>query len=161
MQPTHIRFGGYQPPASVHNKAAEILGRALATRLAASLRFALNGSIVASGRQAADLLTMVESGAMTMCYLSASYLAARVPEFALLDLPFTFDDRRKAYAVLDGALGRLLANKLHALTGFRLLALWDNGFRHLTNAIRPIRTPMDCVGLRLRTLLSGVHQRVF
>ena len=33
MQPVHIRFGGYQPPASVHDKAAAILGEALATRL--------------------------------------------------------------------------------------------------------------------------------
>ncbi len=161
MPPIHIRFGGYQPPASVHNKAAEVLGHALATRLGASVPFELNGNIVAFGYQAADLLTMVESGVMTMGYFSASYLAARVPEFALLDLPFTINDRQKAYAVLDGALGRLLADKLHAITGFRLLALWDNGFRHLTNAVRPIRTPRDCVGLRLRTLFSDVHQRVF
>jgi TRAP-type C4-dicarboxylate transport system substrate-binding protein len=161
MPPIHIRFGDYQPPASVHNKAAEVLGHTLATRLGASVRFELNGNIVASGHRAADLLTMVESGVRAMCYFSASYLAAQVPEFALLDLPFTINDRQKAYAVLDGALGQLLTDKLHAITGFRLLALWDNGFRHLTNAVRSIRTPMDCVGLRLRTLLSDVHQRVF
>src|SRR5687768_12346968 len=105
MQPIRIRFGGYQPPTSVHNKAAEVLGHALATRLGASVPFELNGTIVASGHQAADLLTVVESDVMTMCYFSASYLAARVPEFALLDLPFTISDRQKAYAVLDGALG--------------------------------------------------------
>ena len=96
MQPTHIRFGGYQPPACVHNKAAEVLGCALATRLGASVRFELEGNIVGSGHEAADLLTMVESGVMTMCYFSASYLASRVPEFALRDLPFTVTNRQKA-----------------------------------------------------------------
>ena len=55
MPPIHIRFGGYQPPASVHNKAAEVLGHALATRLGASVPFDFNGNIVASGHQAADL----------------------------------------------------------------------------------------------------------
>jgi TRAP-type C4-dicarboxylate transport system substrate-binding protein len=161
MQPVHIRFGGYQPPTSVHHKAAVVLGQTLAARLGDGVRFDLAGDIVASGHQATDLLTMVGCGAMTMCYFSASYLAARVPEFALLDLPFTITDRCKAYAVLDGELGHLLADKLRALTGFRVLSFWDNGFRHLTNAVRPLHTPADCVGLRLRTLFSDVHRQVF
>jgi tripartite ATP-independent transporter DctP family solute receptor len=161
MRPISIRFGGYQPPASVHNKAAEVLGQALAARLGAGVRFDLEGNVIASGHRAGDLLSMVENGIVTMCYFSASYLAAHVPEFALLDLPFTINDRQAAYRILDGPLGQLLADKLSASTGFRLLGWWDNGFRHLTNAIRPIRTPMDCMGLRIRTLYSDVHQRVF
>jgi TRAP-type transport system periplasmic protein len=161
MQPIHIRFGGYQPPASVHHKAAEALRQALAARLGAAVQFDLEGNIVASGHQAADLLTMVENGVMTMCYFSASYLAIRVPEFALLDLPFAIRERQKAYNVLAGPLGQLLGDKLRATTGFHLLGWWDNGFRHLTNAVRPIRTPLDCTGLSIRTLFSDVHQRVF
>jgi TRAP-type transport system periplasmic protein len=104
---------------------------------------------------------MVETGAISMCYFSASYLAARIAEFALLDLPFMITDRHKAYAVVDGGLGELLAEKLQATTGFRLLRYWDNGFRHLTNAVRPIRRPQDCVGLHIRILSSDVHRRVF
>jgi TRAP-type transport system periplasmic protein len=161
MPPIHIRFGGYQPPASVHHKAAVILGNALAARLHDGLQFDLQGNILESGHQAAELSHMVESGAMTMCYFSASYLAARVAEFALLDLPFMMTDRYKAYAILDGGLGELLADQLQATTGFRLLQYWDNGFRHLTNAVRAIRRPEDCVGLRLRTLSSDVHRQVF
>ena len=42
-------------------------------------------------------------------------------------------------------------------TPFRLLGLWDNGFRHLTNRVRPIRTPADCRGLRIRTQMSELH----
>jgi hypothetical protein len=59
MSPIHIRFGGYQPPTSVHNKAAEVLGRTLAARLSAGVRFDLEGNVIASGHRAADLLTMV------------------------------------------------------------------------------------------------------
>ena len=156
-----IRFGGYQPPASVHNRAAEALGRALARRAGEAVRFHLDGDIMASGHKAADLLTLVEGGELTMCYFSTSYLAARIPEFALLDLPFVFDRRDRAHAVLDGPLGRLLADKVRANTGYRLLGLWDNGFRHLTNRVRPIRTPADCRGMRIRTLFSDLHSRVF
>ena len=161
MAPVHIRFGGYQPPASVHSRAAEVFGEALARRLGDRLRFDLDGDIVAAGHKAAELLTMVEDGALTMCYFSTSYLAARVPEFGLLDLPFTINDRDHAYRVLDGPLARRLAEKLRAATGYRLLGLWDNGFRHLSNAVRPIRTPADCAGLRIRTLFSELHGRAF
>jgi TRAP-type transport system periplasmic protein len=161
MQAIRIRLGGYQPPTSVHNKAAAVLGTALSDRVGRAVAFNLDGDIMASGYQAADLLTMVESGALTMCYFAASYLTARVPEFALLDLPFTVTDRAKAYAVLDGAFGQLLTDKLLATTGFRLLGFWDNGFRHLSTAVRPIRIPADCVGMRIRTLFSDVHRQVF
>jgi C4-dicarboxylate-binding protein DctP len=156
-----IRFGGYQPPASVHNRAAGVFGQVVTTRLGPGVRFELDGDITAAGHRAADLLPMVESGSLSMGYFSASYLAARVPEFALLDLPFVISTRPQAYAVLDGAFGQLLADRLQAATGFRLLGFWDNGFRHLSNAVRPIRTPADCQGLRLRILASELHRQVF
>ena len=135
MQPIHLRSGGYQPLTSVHNKAAAVLGKALAACLGDAVQFDLDGNIMASGHQAADLLPMVEHGALTMCYFSASYLAARVSTFALLDLPFTIHNREQAYPILDGALGQLLADELQARTGFRVLSFWDNGFRHVTNAV--------------------------
>ena len=161
MNPIPMRFGGYQPPASVHNQAAEIFGVALRTQLGQQVEFSLDGNIIASGYQAADLLRMVESGELTLCYFSASYLADRVPAFALLDLPFLLNDRAKAYAVLDGPLGHYLTGRLAEVSGFRLLGWWDNGFRHLTNSVRSIRIPTDCQGLRIRTLMSDLHQRAF
>lgn len=42
-----------------------------------------------------------------------------------------------------------------------MLGYWDNGFRHLTNRVRPIRAPADCRGLRIRTLASDLHRAVF
>lgn len=159
--PTTIRLGGYQPPASIHNRAAAAFGKALALACGDGVRFELDGDVTAAGHKAVDLLGMVEGGGLTLCYFSASYLAGRVPEFALLDLPFAIRDRAHAYAVLDGMLGRLLAEKLETATGFKLLAFWDNGFRHLTNAVRPIRTPEDCRDLRIRTLSSKLHRQSF
>jgi tripartite ATP-independent transporter DctP family solute receptor len=161
MRPTRIRFGGYQPPTSVHNQAAEILGHQLTAQLGDAVHFELDGNIVESGHKAADLLTLVESGDLDMCYFSTSYLAERVPEFAIFDLPFMIDQRTKAYAAMDGPLGKLLAEKVSRSTGYHVLGLWDNGFRHLSNKHRPIRTPADIQGMSIRTLFSDLHAEVF
>jgi C4-dicarboxylate-binding protein DctP len=161
MEPVRIRFGGYQPPASVHSQGAAALGRALTARLGDGVRFELDGDVVAAGRPAAELLGLVERGELTMCYFATSYLAHRVPELAVLDLPFLLDRRERAYALLDGALGVHLTEQVEAATGYRVLGYWDNGFRHLTNRVRPLRTPADCRGLRIRSLASELHQAVF
>jgi TRAP-type transport system periplasmic protein len=42
-----------------------------------------------------------------------------------------------------------------------VLGYWDNGFRHISNGLRPLRHPNDCTGLRLRTLDSPLHQEIF
>ena len=110
MSSVTLRFGGYQPPASVHSRAAELLGDALGD----AFDFQLQPNVIEQGHKAADLLTMVESGELTMCYFSSSYLADRVPEFALLDLPFVITSRDQAYGALDGELGALLVDKLAA-----------------------------------------------
>lgn len=161
MAGVRIEFGGYQPPTSVHSRAAEVLGRALADRLGDSVDFSLTGNVIDQGRNAADLLDLVARGEMTMCYFSSSYLAELAPEIALLDLPFSITDRDRGYALLDGPFGALLRERLEHATDYRLLAFWDNGFRHLSNRARPIHTPEDCRGLRIRTLFSKVHQETF
>lgn len=159
--PIEIRFGGYQPPASVHNRAAAQFGETLAGTLGDAVDFRLTGNVIAEGRKAADLLTLVADGELTMCYFAASYLSDLVPELALFDLPFVVADRNTAYAALDGPLGALLQEKMLAASGYRILGFWDNGFRHLTNRVRPIRRPADCRGLTIRTLFSDLHTQTF
>jgi len=161
MAPILIRCGGYQPAASIHNRAAELLGKGIEQRLGNAVRFELDGDIVASGHKAADLLEWVRSNRIEMCYFSTSYLAEAVPELALLDLPFLIDRREQAYAALDGRLGERLSAQLATARGYKVLGYFDNGFRHLSNRLRPIRTPQDCRGLRIRTLFSETHARVF
>jgi TRAP-type C4-dicarboxylate transport system substrate-binding protein len=156
-----MRFGGYQIPASVHSRGLAVLKAEIEKRVGDAVAIGIEGNIVAQGRKAADLLTMVDSGELTMCYFSTSYLGARVPEFAVLDLPFLVEDRKKAYRALDGELGALLKEKLAACSNYRLLGFWDNGFRHFSNGKRPIRRPEDCRGLRLRNLFSEMHSRTF
>ena len=161
MADIDIRFAGYQGPRSVHNRAVSVFGETLAQSLGGDLNFEHILNVTEQGHQAADLLDMVTTGEITLCYFASSYLADRVAEFALLDLPFTIRDRAQAYALIDGPLGRFLADKIAEAAGFRIVAWWDNGFRHLSNGIRPIRRPQDCAGLKIRTLFSDLHTQTF
>ena len=90
--------------------------------------------------------------------MASGYLAARVPALSALDLPFSVTDRQAALSALDGVAGDYLAAELQKLTGYKLLGFWDNGFRHISNAVRPLRTLQDCEGLCIRTLDSMVYR---
>jgi TRAP-type C4-dicarboxylate transport system substrate-binding protein len=161
MNPIAIKFGGYQPPASIHNEAARRFGELLRGTLGERISFELIGSVLDIGRLSGDLPVMVEHGELSLCYMSTVRFAAAVPELQLLELPFLIRDRGAVWRALDGELGARFIRRVHELTPFRVLGLWDNGFRHLTNRVRPIRTPADCRGLRIRTQMSALHGEVF
>jgi TRAP-type C4-dicarboxylate transport system substrate-binding protein len=156
-----IRFGGYQEPASIHNRAAARFGEALRDRLGERVDFELIGSIVRLGRPAGDLVPMVERGELSFCYMSTVRFSRAAPELELLELPFVVADRAVAFRALDGEYGALARRQVDAKTGCRLLEYWDNGVRHLSNKVRPIRTPDDCRGIRIRTQTSELHGEVF
>jgi C4-dicarboxylate-binding protein DctP len=161
MAATRIRFGGYQGAASVHTRAIAAFARALEQRLGDDVAVQVSANVAELGHKAADLLQLVESGAFELCYFSSSYLVERVPALGVLDLPFAVGGREGLFSALDGALGRRLQTEIAEATGYRALAFWDNGIRHLSNRARPIRRPADCVGLRIRTQHNAFHQEVF
>ena len=159
--PIAMRAGGYQPPASIHNAAARRFGERLVQRLGDRIAFELIPSVLDLGRSSADLPLMVEQGELSFCYMSTVRFSTVVPELQLLELPFLVRDRAAVWRALDGDLGMLYMRRLDATTPFRALGLWDNGFRHLTNKVRPIRRPEDCRGLRIRTQGSALHGEAF
>jgi tripartite ATP-independent transporter DctP family solute receptor len=162
MTKTTLRLGGYQSEASVHTRALRLMAADLSRRLGGDAEVTVTPNVAALGHKAADVLTMVAGDAMDICYFQSSYLdVVRVPSLRVLDLPFLISDRADIYAKLDGAFGARLAADVAAGTPYLVLAYWDNGFRHLSNRLRPLRTPADCVGLRIRTTASPVHQEIF
>lgn len=154
---TILKFGGYQKPASIHNQAATRFGELLRERLGASLDFQLIGDVLALGRKSGDLPGMVESGELSCCYISTVRFTRWVPELAVMDLPFVVRDRATIQRAIDGEMGNFFRQRFAESSPFRLLGLWDNGFRHLTNKVRPIHTPADCKGLKMRTQMSASH----
>ena len=156
-----LRFGGYQEPESVHNRAAARFGELLKQALGERVAFELTGSILKLGYRSGDLVPMVERGELSFCYMSTVRFSPAAPELQLLELPFVVGDRASAFKVLDGAMGERARREIEAKTACRVLGYWDNGFRHLTNRVRAIRTPADCRGIRIRTQMSELHGETF
>jgi TRAP-type transport system periplasmic protein len=160
-EPIKIRFGGYSPADSTHSRAAVHFSDALARRVGDAVRVDHYWNVMDFGYRADDLLSMVECGLLTLCYFSSSYLAHRVPELEVIDLPFIFESEAHAHAALDGALGAFLTEKTESRLDYRVLGYWDNGFRHLTNRLRPVRAPGDLKGMRIRLQPNAIHVKTF
>lgn len=161
MTAVHLKFGGYQEPASIHNRAAGRFGELLEQRLGARIRFELIGSILRTGGKSGDLVPMTERGELSFCYMSTVRFSKAAPELRILELPFVVKDRATVFKALDGEFGQGARRKIESSMNVRVLGYWDNGFRHLSNRVRPIRSPEDCRGLRIRTQMSELHGETF
>jgi TRAP-type transport system periplasmic protein len=73
------------------------------------------------------------------------------PKFAVFDIPFLFGSREQAGALLDGPIGAELDKSFQENAGLKVLGYGEIGFRHITNNVRPIVTPDDLKGIKLRT----------
>ena len=113
------------------------------------------------GYKAEEIVWLVESGLLTLGYQSSSYLTDRVPELGFVDLPFLFEDTAKARTAMDGPLGKRLAQAIEDKTNFRILGWFENGFRHISNRVRPVRSPSDLKGISIRVLPSQIQKRTF
>jgi TRAP-type C4-dicarboxylate transport system substrate-binding protein len=155
-----VRIGGYQAETSILTRATRQLAAALSALPGAGWRIEVIRDVTEAGFRAADLLSMVEEGSIQICYFASSYLVGRVASLGCFDEPFAVPDRTHIYNDLDGGLGERLSGDLTRLTGYRALGFWDNGFRHISNRLRPIRHPDDCRGMRIRTLDNATYQKV-
>jgi tripartite ATP-independent transporter DctP family solute receptor len=159
--PIPIRMGGYGPPTTGFSKALKFIGDKLTTQFGGDVAVDYIWNVMDHGHKAEDILTLVENGEITLGYQSSSYLSDRVPELGFVDLPFLFADNARARAAMDGALGTFLARKIEKRVGYRILGWLENGFRHISNRLRPIRMPADMQGMKIRVLPSEVHRRTF
>src|SRR6056297_2900870 len=92
--------------------------------------------------------------------LSASAVAQINTRTAIFDLPYLFEDRNAVQAFAASPAGEMLAEGFEG-TGMVLAAMWDNGFRQITNNVRPIVVPADLDGLKIRTPTSRQRVEMF
>ncbi|MAP17680.1 MAG: C4-dicarboxylate ABC transporter [Aurantimonas sp.] len=106
-----------------------------------------------------DMLQKIKLGTMHMT-LPSSTMPEIAAEYALFDLPFMVKDRDHL-ARIDETLFRDVLVPAAEEQGYRPLAIWENGFRQITNNERPINTPADLEGLKIRTPNSSWRVEMF
>lgn len=159
--PIQIRMGGYGPPTTGFSKSLKFIGNMLEAEFGDRIAIEYVWNIMDHGYKAEDILTLVENGEMTLGYQSSSYLTDRVPELGFVDLPFLFANNVQARGAMDGELGRYLAAKTEERINYRILGWFENGFRHISNRLRPIHFPADMKGMKIRVLPSEIQKRTF
>jgi tripartite ATP-independent transporter DctP family solute receptor len=107
-----------------------------------------------------DATQALRSGTQEMVITSTSPLVGIEPALGVFDLPFLFSNAEEADAVLDGEFGTMMSEKMTA-SGLVNLAWWENGFRNLTNSLRPITKLEDFAGMRVRVMQNNIFLDTF
>ncbi|MDD4363849.1 MAG: DctP family TRAP transporter solute-binding subunit [Atribacterota bacterium] len=102
----------------------------------------------------------VMMGTTQATWCSTPDYAGWIPEIGILNIPYLFDTAVVAFKVMDGDFGREFNEFMIEKTGIRFLGYGHIGFRNFTNNVRPIRTPADMVGLKIRTQENPVAMQM-
>jgi len=102
-----------------------------------------------------ELIEGLIYGIVDMTLTGTAELGTFQKEMALFDMPFLFKDRAHAYRALD-TVGMELGKPLER-RGIKLLGYMENGIRHLTNNRRPVKSPSDMKGLKIRVMNNKVY----
>ena len=145
-RPIRIRMGGYGPATTGFSRGLKHIGDRLEANFGAELSVQYLYNVMDLGYAGGDLRWLVDTGVLTVGYVSMS----DIPELELASLPFLFPDTATARAAMDGPLGRAAAARLEAQNNYRILGYFENGFRHISNSVRPVHTLEDLRGLRIR-----------
>ena len=94
-------------------------------------------------------------GTIDMVLTGTADLGQFQPKMSIFDLPFLFKDRAHAYKSLD-TVGMELGKDLEP-KGMKLLGFMENGIRHLTNNVRPVKAPADMAGLKIRVMSNKIY----
>ncbi|MFW6028505.1 MAG: TRAP transporter substrate-binding protein [bacterium] len=116
-----------------------------------------NNNALGSNREALEL---AKQGNVDFVVTGLGHASAFAPQLNAVLFPYVWKDRETMFEVLDGEVGQKLSDALQP-SRLSIVAWWDNGFRHVSNNVRPIVEPEDLQGLKLRTLPSSVHVEFF
>lgn len=156
-QGLELQFGTTSPPGNMQSLSAEDFARRVGERLnGAAEVMVFTDSQLGSDR---EMLQKLKLGTQDMSQPS-TIMSTIVPEFGLFDLPYLVASREHMRCIAQEIVWPELAPKLEA-QGYKLIGVWENGFRHISNNLRPIETPEDLSGVKLRVPQGVWRVRMF
>ncbi|MDH3734928.1 MAG: TRAP transporter substrate-binding protein [Gemmatimonadota bacterium] len=142
-----LKLGHVGAPGSLFDLAAVEFARRVEERSGGSVTVATFGSSQLGGDE--TLLQKIKLGTVDIA-LPSTVMSSMIDEFGLFEMPYIVDDREHMKRIEEAVVWPDLVPIAEA-DGYRILAVWENGFRHITNNERPIASPADLEGIKLRT----------
>jgi len=152
-----LKFGHVGKPGSLFHESVEHFAKLANSRLGNKAKITTFGSSQLGKDK--QLLQKVKLGTVNFS-LPSSVMSSVHDEFGVFDMPYMIKDRKHMAAVEKKVLPGIFKN-LEKKTGYKVLAVWENGFRQITNNKRPINTPGDLKGIKLRTPKSKWRVKMF
>jgi tripartite ATP-independent transporter DctP family solute receptor len=143
-----LKLGHYANAEHAGNKAAQMFAEGVATRTNGEITVEIYPNNELGNPP--EVLEQNVLGVIDMSLPTQGQLAKYSKKFGCVMLPFAYDGYDHAYRVLDGPFIEWAQPDLEA-AGLVFLANWEWGFRNLTNSVRPVNTPDDVKGLKIRT----------
>lgn len=152
-----LKFGHVGAPGSLFAESAEEFARRANAKLGDRGEVQVFGSSQLGKDR--ELLQKLKLGQVDFA-LPSSVMSSVSDEFGVFEMPYIIKDRAHMNKVENALMDSVLQPAAQD-NGYRILALWENGFRHITNNERPINTPEDLDGLKLRTPKGAWRVKMF
>ena len=143
---TEIKLGHVGEPGSLLAASTEEYAKRINARLAGKVNVVVYGSSQLGGDK--EMLQKVKLGTLDMV-LPSTVMSSEVDLFGIFDMPYLVKDREHMKRIEQAVFWPKLAPESEK-RGLKVIAVWENGYRNITNNKRPIRTPDDLKGIKLR-----------
>ncbi len=104
-----------------------------------------------------EMIEMVQQGSLELTFPADGAMAGFYAPMQVWSIPYIFESAPIAWSVMQSDFAKRMKDDILATTGIRALAFSQNGFRSFTNNVRPLITPQDLAGLKIRTMESPVY----
>jgi TRAP-type transport system periplasmic protein len=143
---TQIKFGHVGEPGSLFDLSAQEFAKRANEKLGSKAKVVVYGSSQLGGDS--ELLKKLKLGTVDLA-LPSTVMSSQIPAFGLFEMPYLVKDRAQMARIRDQVVNPVLL-PMAEKAGYHIIAVWENGFRQITNNKRPINVPADLQGIKLR-----------
>jgi tripartite ATP-independent transporter DctP family solute receptor len=154
---TEIKFGHVGEPGSLFQIAADEFAKRANARLGNKAKVVVYGSSQLGGDK--EMLQKLKLGTMDLA-LPSTVMTSEVDLFGIFEMPYLVKDRSHMSRIEKEVFWPTLAPAAEK-RNLKVLAVWENGYRHLTNNRKPIQAPADLQGIKLRVPEGKWRVRMF
>ncbi len=144
---TEVKFGHVGEPGSLFDQSAQEFAKRANAKLGDKAKVVVYGSSQLGGDS--EMMKKLKLGTIDLA-LPSTVMSSLVPAFGLFEMPYLVKNRDHMAKIRDQVVVPTL-EPIALKAGYRIIGVWENGFRQITNNKHPIVKPDDLQGIKLRT----------